>query len=88
MAVNEQSKWQQASKNRNWSRDGKASYITGCTGKRMGQHCQIRNLKRLLSFRNRDNAEKVNTVGVNDNFGWPNRRMWIRVLFLIVEYCG
>jgi len=54
----------------------------------MGQHCQIRDLKRLLSFRNRDNAEKVNTVGVNDNFGWPNRRMWIRVLFLIVEYCG
>jgi len=33
-------------------------------------------------------AEKITTVGLNDNFGWSYRIMWIRVSYMIVEYCG
>jgi len=73
---------------RNQSRSGKTSNITKCTRKWTSQYCQIWDLKRLLFLRNRDSAVKMTTVGLNDNSGWPNRRMWINVLLVILEYCG
>jgi len=33
-------------------------------------------------------AAKITTVRLNDTSGWPNRRLWIKVLLVRVEYCG
>ena len=38
---------------------------------------QTRDLKRQACLRNRDSAVKMTPAGLNDNSGWPNRRIQI-----------
>jgi len=82
-------KWQQTNKQKEpVTNRQKANNNRRMHRKWASQDYQTRDLKRPLCLRNRDRAVKMTAVGLKDNSEWPNRRIRIKVLLVIVKYCG